>query len=343
MRAFRLWASGTAFADVRFPEPRGNEVVIKIAGAGACHSDLHVIELAHAGKLPWADGFTLGHENTGWVEAVGASVREVRVGDAVAVYSAWGCGTCTSCRAGADNYCEQMRAQSGPGLGMDGGMATHMLVRDAHYLVPLGDLEPREAAPLCDAGLTPYHAIARSLPLLRPDAIAAVIGVGGLGHLAVQMLRALSSSRIIAIDIDDEKLAHARECGADDVLRSDGDAILAFRETTRGRLADVVLDFVGVQPTIDLARKFVRPNGDLTIVGLGGGAVRVAQQAVPWGVRTSMPLYGTIAELHEVIALAQRGRIKPRTTRFTLDEAPRVYEALRNGTLVGRAVICPNG
>lgn len=293
MKAYRLNAQGATFEDVPVPEARGGEVIVKIAGAGACHSDLHVMEMAAAGTLPWNDAFTLGHENTGWVDSIGPAAGSVRAGDAVAVYCAWGCGRCNACLRGAENYCEATRALRGPGLGDDGGMTSYLRVPDARYLVPLGDLEPRDAAPLCDAGLTPYHAIARSLPRLRPDAIVAVIGVGGLGHMAVQMLRALCAARIIAFDVDDEKLRHARTFGADDTLRNDDTAILAFRDLTHGAPADVVLDFVGVQASIDVGRKIVRPDGDLTIVGLGGGAVRVAQQSVPWGVRTSMPFYGT--------------------------------------------------
>jgi alcohol dehydrogenase, propanol-preferring len=344
MHAYRLLDDGSAVVtDVPTPEPREGQVLIKIAGAGACHSDLHVIDAVKNGTSWFAPPFTLGHENSGWVEAVGPGVRNVTVGEAVAVYCAWGCGRCRACLVSSENYCENSKFLHGGGLGEDGGMAQYMLVPAAKYLVSLGDLEPREAAPLTDAGLTPYHAVKRSLPLLTPDATAVVLGVGGLGHMAIQILRALTSTQIIALDIDEAKLARARELGADLALRSDDTARDNLKEFLRGRPADVVFDFVGVQPTIDLGRKLVRPDGDFNIVGLGGGTMPYTQGKIAWGARVSTPFYGSIAELREVIALAQRGRIRAHVTRFPLERAAEAYQALHNGTLDGRAVVTPNG
>lgn len=343
MHAFRLLADGPALVtDAPVPEPGDGEVLLKIAGAGACHSDLHVFEATKNGASWFEPPFTLGHENTGWVEAVGPGVRNVHAGEAVAVYCAWGCGRCRACLTSAENYCERSSALRGGGLGEDGGMAEYMLVPAAKYLVSLGDLEPRDAAPLSDAGLTPYHAVKRSLPLLAPDATAIVLGVGGLGHMAIQILRAVTSAQIVALDVDDAKLDRARELGADFAVRSDDSARERIKERLRGRAADVVFDFVGIQATIDLGRKLVRPDGDFNIVGLGGGTMPYAQGKIAWGARVSTPFYGSIAELREVIALAQHGRIHAHVTRFPLERAAEAYRALADGTLDGRAVVCPN-
>lgn len=342
MHAYRIFDDGPRFVrDAAIPEPRDGEVLVRIAGAGACHSDLHVVDAIAAKKSPFAPPFTLGHENTGWVESFGADVRGLRTGDAVAVYCAWGCGRCPACLISAENYCERQGLLLGGGLGRDGGMADFMLVPAAKYLVPLGPLEPVEAAPLTDAGLTPYAAVVRSLDLLTPDANAVVIGVGGLGHMALQILRALTAARIVAIDIDDERLAAARSLGADVTLRNGEHALHEASDALAGRQADVVFDFAGVQSTIDLARKLVRPDGDLTIVGLGGGTMPYTQGKVAWGVRVSTPFYGSIAQLRQVIALAARGLLRAHVTRYPLERAAEAYRAMREGTLVGRAVIVP--
>lgn len=344
MHAYRLFDDGPRLVEnLPVPVLREGQVLVKIAGAGACHSDLHVMDAVASGKSFFRPPFTLGHENTGWVEALGPGVRGVEIGEPVAVYCAWGCGRCRACLRSCENYCEEQLILLGGGLGRDGGMATYMVVPALRYLVPLGDLEPHDAAPLTDAGLTPYHAISRVLPLLAPDATAVVIGLGGLGHMAIQVLRAISAARIVAVDIDDAKLAIAGKLGADECVRSDADALVRMNESLRGRQADAVFDFVGVQSTIDLGRKLVRPGGAFTIVGLGGGTMPVAQGKISWGTDVSMPFYGSIAELREVLALARRGHLRAHVTRFPLERAGDAYAALREGTLEGRAVICPNG
>jgi propanol-preferring alcohol dehydrogenase len=342
MLAYRLLPEGPALADVPQPQPRGGEVLVRVADAGACHSDLHVIEATAGGRSWFTPPFTLGHEVTGWVEAVGPDVKGVAVDEPVAVYCAWGCGRCRACLVSSENYCIERDTLRGAGLGHDGGMASHMLVPAARYLVPLGDLEPRNAAPLTDAGLTPYHAVKRTLDTLTPGATAIVIGVGGLGHMAIQILRAVTSARIIAVDISDAKLALAHELGADETVRSDADARARIGELLRGGFADAVFDFAGLQATIDLGRRFVRPDGSFSIVGLGGGTMAFAQGKIAWGARVSTPFYGSIAELREVIGLAQRGRLHAHVTYYPLEHAADAYRAMHAGTLDGRAVIVPS-
>src|SRR5512134_3656980 len=167
MRAIRFAGVGrpAELVDVPKPSPGPGQVVIKIGGAGVCHSDLHIMEE----DLGFQSGFTLGHENAGWISELGTGVASFKEGDAVAVYGPWGCGHCHACQLSCENYCENWAAigSFGGGLGSDGGMADYMLVPSARFLVPLGNLSPAKAAPLCDAALTPYHAIKRALPMLN--------------------------------------------------------------------------------------------------------------------------------------------------------------------------------
>lgn len=345
MKAYRLidWQSLPVFEDVPVPDPGPGEVLIKVAASGACHSDLHIMEYP-ADMLPWKVPFTLGHETTGWVERLGPGVTNLDVGRAVAVYGAWGCGGCRACRLGMENYCEHSAelGTSGGGLGRDGGMAEFMLVPSARLLVPVDGLDPVEAAPLMDAGLTPYHAIKRSLHLLGPGAAAVVIGVGGLGHMGLQILRALSTARIIAVDLSAEKLRLAKELGADDTVPSDAEAAGRIRELTHGRGAEVVLDFVGNDATIAIAAAIGRPLGHVTIVGAAGGTFPFSFFALPYECSLATTYWGTIPELMELLGLARQGRIAGRIERFSLDAAPEAYERMRAGTLGGRAVITPD-
>ena len=213
MKAVRFIESGRPpeIVDLPKPVPGPGQVLVRMGGAGVCHSDLHVLD--HGFSVPGP--FTLGHENAGWIEQLGEGVTGWKEGDAVAVYGPWGCGQCRTCQSSAENYCERHASipSYGGGLGSDGGMAEFMIVPSARLLVPLGGLDPLAAAPLSDAALTPYHAIKAALPLLTPDATVLVLGVGGLGHMAVQILQAMTSAKIIAGDIDEAKLAHARQLG----------------------------------------------------------------------------------------------------------------------------------
>jgi propanol-preferring alcohol dehydrogenase len=295
------------------------------------------------GVLPWGPPFTLGHENAGWVHALGAGVTGVEVGEPVAVYGPWGCGLCHRCRQGMENYCER-QAEVGPpggGLGLDGGMAAYMLVPHPRLLVPLGGLEPVDAAPLTDAGLTPYHAIKRSLPLLVPGSTAVVIGAGGLGHMAVQILEQTTAATIIAVDERKEALKLATSIGAGHGVVAGDDAAAEILDLTRAKGADVVIDLVGVDATLALGAAVTRPLGHLTIVGIGGGTLPVSFFGIAYEVSVATTYWGSLPELMEVIALAAEGRIRAHVERFTLDSALDAYEQMRTGELRGRAVIVP--
>ena len=343
MKAYRLtqWQAPPELCDVEIRRPGPGEVLIKVGGAGVCHSDLHVMEYP-AGALPYPLPFTLGHENAGWVEQVGAGVEGVAPGDPVIVYSVWGCGRCAACRVGAENYCETAPLFFGGGLGRDGGMASHMLVPAARFVCPLDGLDPRQAAPLTDAGLTTYHAVKRSLSLLHPRSTAVVIGAGGLGQMAIQILKALSPARVVVVDIAADKRAAALALGADAVVDSDHRAADHVRELTHGAGAELVLDIVGSDSTLQLAVSVARRLGHLTLVGIAGGALSFSYLTTPTELSIASTFYGSIPELIEVVALAAAGKIRTQVEPFPLDQAGYVYQQLREGKIRGRAVITPN-
>ncbi len=326
--------------EVPVPEPGPGQVLLKIGGAGACHSDLHLME-APLGRtrLP----FTLGHENAGWVEKLGPGAEGCSVGDAVLVYGPWGCGHCLNCRTGLENYCEKAGNARPGGLGRDGGMAPHLLVPSTRFLVPLGALDPREAAPLTDAALTSYHAVKRSLHLLGPGCTAVVIGIGGLGQMAVQLLKALSgATTVVALDTAAAKLETARQMGADEALLSGDGAVKRVKDMTGGQGAHVVIDMVGIDPTLKMAAQMARALGHVTIVGLGGGALPVNSRALAKECSVAAPYWGSIPELMEVVSLAQAGKIRMLVEQFPLRRAGDAYRLLRDGKIRGRAVITPN-
>ncbi|MCX5335558.1 MULTISPECIES: NAD(P)-dependent alcohol dehydrogenase [unclassified Streptomyces] len=326
------------------PEPGPGQVLLKVTAAGVCHSDIAVMSWP-AEAFPYALPLTLGHEGVGTVAALGAGVTGVREGDSVAVYGPWGCGACAKCAEGKENYC--LRADElgirPPGLGAPGAMAEYLLVDDPRHLVPLDGLDPVAAVPLTDAGLTPYHAIKRSLPKLVPGSTAVVIGTGGLGHVAIQLLRALTPARVIALDVSEDKLRLAREVGAHEAVLSDARAADAVRGLTGGLGAEAVFDFVGAEPTVRTSGAVAAVEGDVSIVGIGGGALPVGFGLLPFEVSVSAPYWGSRGELIEVLALARAGAVSVHTETFSLDEAPLAYERLHAGKINGRAVIVPHG
>ncbi|MFI8534945.1 NAD(P)-dependent alcohol dehydrogenase [Streptomyces aquilus] len=326
------------------PEPGPGQVLLKVTAAGVCHSDIAVMSWPAEG-FPYELPLTLGHEGVGTVAALGAGVSGVREGDSVAVYGPWGCGTCAKCAEGKENYC--LRADElgirPPGLGAPGAMAEYLLVDDPRHLVPLDGLDPVAAVPLTDAGLTPYHAIKRSLPKLVPGSTAVVIGAGGLGHVAIQLLRALTPARVIALDVGDDKLRLAREVGAHEAVLSDAGAAGEVRRLTGGLGAEAVFDFVGAEPTVRTAGAVAAVEADVTIVGIGGGTLPVGFGHLPFEVSVTAPYWGSRGELIEVLGLARAGAVSVHTETFSLDEAPLAYERLHAGKINGRAVILPHG
>jgi propanol-preferring alcohol dehydrogenase len=319
-----------------------------VEAAGLCRSDLHVVD-ARPGDLPYRVPFTLGHEVAGRVVEHGPLATGPAIGERVIVYGPWGCGSCAHCAVGAENYCDRRsaldadRTGTGAGLGRDGGMADLMLVPSGRLLVPVGDLAATQAAPLSDAGLTAYHAVATVRPALSEGASVLVIGVGGLGHLAVQILRATTTAQVLAVDVREEALALADECGAHfgTLLRPDTEAVLRAR--TGGVGAAAVLDFVGSCSSLELAVAALRAAGELAVVGSGGGELTVRKPgALPPGARISLPFWGTLPDLEAVVGLAAEGALKVSVEEFPLSGGVEAITRLRSGAVRGRAVLVPD-
>ncbi|MFD1715759.1 NAD(P)-dependent alcohol dehydrogenase [Amnibacterium flavum] len=329
--------------DIPKPVVGPGQVLLKVTAAGVCHSDEFVMSLPEE-QYTYGLPLTLGHEGAGIVEELGEGVEHLSVGDAVAVYGPWGCGRCHMCAQGKENYCVNAAAEGikPPGLGSPGSMAEYMLIDDPRHLVPLGDLDPVKNVSLTDAGLTPYHAIKNSLPKLGAGTTAVVIGTGGLGHVGIQLIKALSGAVVIALDVNDEKLALATRVGADHAILSDANAVEAIKNLTGGLGADAVFDFVGVQPTVDTAIAAAAAEADVTIVGIGGGVAKVAFGGIGYDVAVRTPYWGSRGELIEVLDLARRGQVEVEVEVYSLDDGPKAYEALHAGAVRGRAVIVPS-
>ncbi|HEU4806727.1 MAG TPA: alcohol dehydrogenase catalytic domain-containing protein, partial [Homoserinimonas sp.] len=286
MRAvvFSNYQTFPTIEDVERPQPGPGEVLLRVAGAGACHSDVAIYkDFAEGSPGSLKPAFTLGHENAGWIEELGPGVHGFRVGDAHLVYGPVGCGRCKACSRGQDTYCENVASMPylGIGLGRDGGMAEYVVV-PARNLVPLGDSDPVMAAPLSDAGLTPYHAIKNSLPnLVGGGRFALVIGLGGLGQIGVQILAALTGATIIATDMKEDAMRRAEENGAVTVAGGP-DQAEEIRRLTGGRGVDAAFDFVGATPTIKAAQASMAQGGRLTVVGIAGGVTEWSFFSTPY-------------------------------------------------------------
>lgn len=333
----RAYHQPLEFVDRPKPEPsHPTDVLVRIGGAGVCATDLHAIEglMEPAGvTLPRV----LGHENAGWVEDIGNGVSTVAKGDAVLVYPPFSCGLCVACRRGNDMHCARHQFT---GLSVDGGFAEYVLVSERSLLTLPAGVEPAAVAPHADAGLTAYHAVRRLAHLTVPGSTAVVIGVGGVGHIALQLVRELGSSSVIAVDTDVRRQRLATELGADEVI--DGRAsVAAVRELTGGRGADVVFDFVGTDQTHADSAAMLARGGTYSVIGYGGvisipsGALVVNEHAVVGN------LVGTWVDLWELLQLHGAGKVVLKTETHSLDSVNDVLAKLRDGEVTGRAVLVP--
>jgi propanol-preferring alcohol dehydrogenase len=345
MKAVRLtsWQSPPELCDVPDPVPGPGAVLLRVAGAGLCHSDLHLMHWP-PGTLPYDLPFTLGHEVAGTVVGLGAGADGIAVGESALVYGPWGCGRCRRCSLGEEHLCERAAAtrKRGCGLGHDGGLAEYVVVPSSRLLVPLGDVDPVTAAPLADAALTPYHAIRRALPHVEPGTAAVVIGVGGLGHVAVQLLSALSSLRIVAVDVRPEALELALAAGAAEALIADGSIDAELRRTAGAGGAGLVIDCVGSDATLRTAAATVAPGGHVAIIGMAGGTFPMRRGGVPMETAVVISNWGTRAELADVVALARAGVIGLEVEPVPLSDVVAAYGRLERGEVRGRVVAVPD-
>lgn len=320
--------------EIREPD----DVLVRIGAAGVCRTDLHIIQglwqHAAVSELP----YTLGHENAGWVEDHGSGVRSVEAGDAVVLMPGVGDGTCPACRTGRDNQCQSLVWQ---GIQTDGGF-TEFVVTKARNLVRIPpELTPAQAAPYVDAGLTAYHACKRALQDLSPGDVAVIIGVGGLGHVAVQLLHELSGAEVVAVDIDEEGRRLAAELGADLVLDSLEAAEREIPERTGGVGARAVLDFVSEGDVPDRAFGLLGVGGHYFVVGYGGTLTVPTMDIMGTERRITGNVGGTHDELRELFQLASRGRVALRVREYPFDEVNRALADLAAGGMGARGVVVP--
>jgi NAD+-dependent secondary alcohol dehydrogenase Adh1 len=343
MKAVRLhgYRQQPAVVVEEVPEPEAAgplDVVVKIGGAGVCRTDLHIIEGQWDAAMHPALPYTLGHENAGWVHQVGSAVTNVAVGDTVILHPTPTCGLCRACRAGDDMHCVN---SSFPGLSHDGGMAEYLLT-SARTCVKLDpQTRPQDVAALADAGITAYHAVRKALPLLYPGTTAVVIGAGGLGHIGIQCLAALTASKIIVVDANPEALKLAGELGAQQTVLADGSQVAAVRELTDGRGADVVFDFVAEQGAESDGWAMTARAGSYYVIGYGGTVHIPTLDIISTERNIIGNIVGTYNDLAELMVLAEAGNVTLHTRTYPLDAAPDALADLDAGRVRGRAILVP--
>ena len=339
------WGKPLQKAEKPTPKPTGTQVLLKLKYCGVCHSDVHIrdgyFDLGGGKRFNMSDRgmhppITLGHEPFGTVIAAGPDAKDVPVGQDRLVCPWIGCGTCARCLEGMDNHCMTPRWI---GIQWAGGYADHLLIPHAKYLVDASGIDPMWAATLSCSGLTTYSAVSQLKPIPAQEWVA-VLGAGGLGLMAIEMLKALGHQRIVVVDIDDKKLETAKLEGATATVNGrDPEAAKKLLAACGGPIYGAV-DLVGNADTATLALGALRKGGKLIVVGLYGGEIPVSLVLVvqrAWRIQGSS--VGTVAELKEVVALARAGKIKPiPIEKRPLAEVSRTLDQLKAGSIVGRVV-----
>jgi NAD+-dependent secondary alcohol dehydrogenase Adh1 len=341
MRAVRLhgYHQNPVVEEVPEPAVKGPlDVIVKIGGAGVCRTDLHIIDGQWAQAMNVDLPYTLGHENAGWVHEVGSAVTNVAVGDTVILHPTPTCGLCRACRAGQDMHCIE---SAFPGLDSDGGMA-ELLLTSARTCVKLDPTtRPEDVAALADAGITAYHAVRKAIPLLYPGTTCVVIGAGGLGHIGIQCLSALTATKIIVVDRNPDALALAATLGADHTVVADGTQIDAVKDLTGGAGAEVVLDFVAEQGAESDGFAVTRPAGSYFVIGYGGTLHIPTLDIISTERNIIGNIVGTYNDLAELMDLAEAGKVTLHTRTYPLDAAQDALADLDAGRVRGRAILVP--
>jgi len=322
------------------PEITGrSDVIVRVGGAGLCRTDLHIIEGIWKEKVDVELPYILGHENAGWVEAVGDAVTTVRPGDAVIVHPVITCGLCQACRAGEDMHCVNLAF---PGITQNGGFAEYLHTGERAIIKLPEGLEPKAIAPYADAGITAYRAAKRAAKRLTPGTRCAIIGVGGLGHIAVQVLGELCATEIIAVDRSPAALELVGSLGAHHLVNaSDTDPVEAVKELTGGEGAHAVIDFVGEGSAIAQSVEMLRKGGTYWVVGYGGRIEVPAIDMIFSEIAVVGSLVGNYNELAELMVMAGQGRVTLHASEYSLDDINMAIHDLEGGRLQGRGVIVP--
>lgn len=325
--------------DLPAPEVTGPyDVIVRIGGAGVCRTDLHILEGQWAEKSGVTLPYTIGHENAGWVHAVGSAVTNVEEGDKVIVHPLITCGLCRACRSGDDVHCAQSQF---PGIDTAGGYAEY-LKTSARSVVRIDDsLEPADVAALADAGLTAYHAAAKAARRLHPGDRCVVIGAGGLGHIGIQVLKAISAAELIVVDRNPDAVKLAVTIGADHGVIADGTHIDQVLDLTGGEGAETVIDFVGEGGATKDGLAMLRRAGDYHVVGYGENIDVPTIDVISAEINLIGNLVGSYTDLCELMVLAAQGRVKLHTARYPLEEFQTALDDLDAGRIRGRAILIP--
>jgi NAD+-dependent secondary alcohol dehydrogenase Adh1 len=327
------------YEDVEDPKiVDANDVIVRIGGAGVCRTDLHVVEGIWRSKVNIELPYIMGHENAGWVEAVGQAVTSVKVGDSVICHPLVTSGHCLACRRGDDMHAQESRF---PGINVNGGYAEYLRTGERSLIKLPKSLAPKDVAPYTDAGLTAYRAAKKASRHLLPGEYAVVIGAGGLGHIGIQVLAALCAAEIIVIDRSDMALQLAKECGAHHLVKGDGTEVEQVLELTRGNGAEAVIDFVGEGDAVAKGLAMTRNAGAYYIVGYGGKIDLPTLDMITTEKSIIGNLVGTYPELIELMALADRGLVHLATREYKLRDANQALHDLHHGKIKGRAVLIP--
>src|SRR5436305_1944205 len=343
MKAARLHAYHEPLAMNEVDEPHAAgplDVVVRIGAAGLCRTDLHIQEGQWAEKSGVKLPYTPGHENAGWIHEVGSAVTNVEPGDTVIVHPFISCGLCEPCRRGDDMHCLE---GSFPGIDRDGGFAEY-LPTSARSVVKLDPgLDPKDIAALADAGLTAIHAVKKAIPVLSAGSSAVVIGAGGLGHIGIQCLKAMTPAKVIVIDPSEQALALAREMGADETVRVDGGQVEAVKEMTDGLGAEAIVDFVGEKGAIEDGVAMVRDGGFYYVIGYGENINVPTIDVISREISFIGNLVGTYNDLAELMTLTAQGKVSLHTTTYSLDAINDAMADLDGGRLPGRGILVPAG
>lgn len=341
MKAVRVtgYHQSMELTEVDTPQVSGpHDVVVRIGGAGVCRTDLHILEGQWAEKSQVNLPYTIGHENAGWVHAVGTAVTNVAVGDKVILHPLITCGLCRACRAGDDVHCEDSQF---PGINTNGGYAEY-LKTSARSCVKIDDsLEPSDVAALADAGLTAYHAAAKAAARLRAGDRCVIIGAGGLGHIGIQVMHAISAAELIVVDRNPEAVKLALTIGADHAVTADGTQLQQVLELTHGTGAEVVIDFVGEGGSTTQGLAMTRQGGDYLIVGYGENINIPTIDLISSEINIIGNLVGSYNDLVELMALTAQGKVSLHTTKYTLNNFQTAINDLTNGHIRGRAILIP--
>jgi NAD+-dependent secondary alcohol dehydrogenase Adh1 len=323
------------------PEPTISgplDVIVKIGGAGVCRTDLHIMEGQWDAAMNTPLPYILGHENAGWVHEIGPGVTNVAVGDTVILHPLVTCGLCRACRAGDDMHCSN---SAFPGLSRDGGMAEYLLTSARSCIKLDPATQPKDVAALADAGITAYHAVRKAIPLLYPGTTCVVIGAGGLGHIGIQCLAALTATRIVVVDQNPDALKLAEQLGANHTVVADGGQVAAVQELTGGAGANVVLDFVAEQGAENDGWNMTGEAGSYFVIGYGGTLTIPTLDIITTERNIIGNIVGTYTDLAELMVLAEAGRVTLHTRAYPLDAAPEAIADLDAGRVRGRAILVP--